>query len=109
MHSTIVHVRLHSVNLMKGHVVVKVVLFVDGRFSETQLWDLKGKAMRRKLNVKLYSARKEKLWTIREAAKEAHVDSQTYQRWELGKQIPHVSSLRLLCQAFGKMPTDLGF
>ena len=65
--------------------------------------------MIRRINFKLYMARIEKLWTVEEAAQAAQVDIQTYRRWEHGKQIPQISSLRFLCKAFGKTPAELGY
>lgn len=65
--------------------------------------------MNRDFNVKLFAARMEKMWTVENAAEAIGVDKQTYRRWELGKQKPHLSCLRLLCKAFDKKATELGF
>ncbi len=65
--------------------------------------------MPKNFNVKLYTARMQKLWTVEEAAEAAQIHPLSYRRWESGKQKPHVSSLRLLCEAFNKTPAELGF
>jgi hypothetical protein len=59
---------------------------------------------RRKINFKLYTPRIERFWTAEEAAPAAHVDPQTYRRWKLGKQVPHISSLCLAYQTSNKTP-----
>jgi transcriptional regulator with XRE-family HTH domain len=61
------------------------------------------------INQKLRRARIRKCWTIGKAAEEAKVSIKTYQRWELGTQVPHLSSLQLLSQAFEMLPDELGF
>jgi transcriptional regulator with XRE-family HTH domain len=65
--------------------------------------------MRTEINFRLRRARVRQLWTIKQAAARVGVSPQTYIRWELGTQLPHLSSLDLLCQAFRARPEDLGF
>jgi len=61
------------------------------------------------MNLKLRRARLERLWTIALAAEKVGVSLQTYSRWERGVQQPHLTSLRTLCEVFGKSPEELGF
>ncbi len=65
--------------------------------------------MPRRSNFKLYAARVEKLWTVKEAAAAVGVSPQTILRWEARKQDPHVSSLRSLCTAYNEKPWELGY
>lgn len=62
-----------------------------------------------KINRRLRAARLERFWTIEEAAQEVGVCAQTYLRWEQYKQMPHISSLELLCKTFCKSPEELGY
>lgn len=60
-------------------------------------------------NQKLRAARLERCWTQAFAAEQVQVSIEAYSRWEYGEQHPRLSSLRLLCQAFGKSPQELGY
>ncbi len=60
-------------------------------------------------NDLLTAARLEKCWTLAMAAEKANVSIEAYSRWEYGTQIPRLSSLKLLCDAFGKTAEELGF
>ena len=62
-----------------------------------------------KANQRLRAARKEKCWSMALAAEKAQVSWLTYSRWENGLQKPYLSTLRQLCEAFGKTPQELGF
>lgn len=61
------------------------------------------------MNKKLRQARNRRHWSIEEAAARIGVSRQTLIRWEQGTQIPHGSSLRMTCEAFGLSATQLGF
>src|SRR5207245_2275604 len=61
------------------------------------------------LNQKLRVAREKKLWTMAEAAEAIGISEQTYSRWENGTRQPHISSLKMLCQAFEAPPGELGY
>jgi DNA-binding XRE family transcriptional regulator len=61
------------------------------------------------INVRLKRARARRFWTIQQAAELIGVSFQTYIRWEHGTQVPHFSSLEMLCKTFGAKPEDLGF
>ncbi len=61
------------------------------------------------LNELLREARLEKCWTLAMAAEKANVSIEAYSRWEYGTQVPRLSSLKLLCDAFGKTAEELGF
>lgn len=61
------------------------------------------------MNLLLRKARKRRLWTIQRTATMVGVSFQTYIRWELGTQTPHLSSLGMLCSTFEAKPDDLGF
>ncbi len=61
------------------------------------------------LNHKLRQARLRRYWTIKQAAIRIGVSFQTYIRWELGTQVPHLSSLEMLCVVFNMTPEELGF
>ena len=65
--------------------------------------------MRQKKNRKLRTARREKFWTIEQAAEHIGVSPQAYGRCERGECHPQVGSLRLLCQAFEKTAAELGY
>ena len=61
-------------------------------------------------NKKLKQARLKRLWTIEDAANEVGVSLQTFSRWERGLQRPHLSTMKLLCEAFDNTtPEELGF
>ncbi len=60
-------------------------------------------------NELLTAARLEKCWTLAMAAEKANVSIEAYSRWEYGTQAPRLSSLQLLCDAFGKTAEELGF
>jgi transcriptional regulator with XRE-family HTH domain/tetratricopeptide (TPR) repeat protein len=60
-------------------------------------------------NELLREARLEKCWTLTVAAEKANVSIEAYSRWEYGTQVPRLSSLKLLCDAFGKTAGELGF
>lgn len=61
------------------------------------------------LNQKLRAAREKKLWTMAQAAEAIGVSEQTYSRWENGTRRPHLSTLKMLCQAFEASPGELGY
>ncbi len=61
------------------------------------------------LNIKLKQARLRKHWTLARASEEIGVHITTYNGWELGNHIPHVTTLDLLCQAFQASAEELGF
>lgn len=61
------------------------------------------------INYQLRLARLSHTWTIKRAAIEVGVSPQAYIRWELGTQVPHLSSLEMLCKAFRMKPDELGF
>jgi transcriptional regulator with XRE-family HTH domain len=60
-------------------------------------------------NQKLKTARMLKHWSITVASEHVGVDRVTYSRWERGEQVPHPTTLSLLCQAFDASPEELGF
>lgn len=60
-------------------------------------------------NKKLKKARLDRFWTMKDAAREIGVSIQTYSRWERGVQHPHISTLRLICEAFQQSAEELGF
>jgi transcriptional regulator with XRE-family HTH domain/tetratricopeptide (TPR) repeat protein len=62
-----------------------------------------------KPNNKLQTAREQKMWSLEEAARQVGVDVQTLWRWEMSIQRPRPYSLRLLCEAYGLSPEELGF
>ncbi len=43
------------------------------------------------------------------AAERTNASFEAYQRWEYGLQEPRLDSLKMLCDAFGKSPDELGF
>lgn len=60
-------------------------------------------------NRKLKRARLTRFWTMQDTAKKIGVSLQTYSRWERGLQHPHLSTLSLVCEAFGQTAEELGF
>ncbi len=60
-------------------------------------------------NEKLKQARLQKKWTLERASEKVGVHISTYNKWELGKQEPHLTTLELVCEAFGATAEDLGF
>jgi len=85
----------------------KMYLFIHGAALPL---DFGEHIMHRKANRKLIAARKAQCWSLEEAANAIGVSTQTYFRWEHYLQVPHPSSLRLLCAAFGvSSPKELGF
>jgi len=60
-------------------------------------------------NQMLRAAREKKLWTMVQAAEAIGVTEQTYSRWENGIRKPHLSTLKMLCQAFEASPGELGY
>jgi DNA-binding XRE family transcriptional regulator len=61
------------------------------------------------MNQKLLRARRKRFWTQEEASAKVNVAVGTYRRWEQGTQLPHTSTLALLCQTFELPTADLGF
>jgi transcriptional regulator with XRE-family HTH domain/tetratricopeptide (TPR) repeat protein len=61
------------------------------------------------VNSFLRAARLKKCWTVEMASDEVGVSVRTFQRWEHGERIPHLSTLSLLCKAFAMSPEDLGY
>lgn len=61
------------------------------------------------MNRMLRQARLRRVWTIKQASVHVGVSFQTYIRWELGTQVPHLSSLAQLCEAFNMDPEELGY
>jgi transcriptional regulator with XRE-family HTH domain len=61
------------------------------------------------INQKLLTARQEKGWSIEVASARIGVSRVTYSRWENGHQEPQPSVLALLCQAFEKNASELGY
>jgi transcriptional regulator with XRE-family HTH domain len=59
--------------------------------------------------TKLIRARLRKRWTQEEAAGFVGVDPGTYRKWEHGTAMPRISSIQLLCEAFGLDVSALGF
>ncbi len=60
-------------------------------------------------NQKLRQARKQRHWTQEQASARIGVAIGTYRRWESGTQLPHLSTLALVCEAFNMSDCDLGF
>lgn len=60
-------------------------------------------------NQKLIQARKQRHWTQEQASEKIGVSVGTYRRWEAGTQLPHPSTLALVCEAFNMSDYDLGF
>lgn len=63
----------------------------------------------KQLNSQLRQARLKRTWTMKQTAVRVGVSFQTYLRWERGTQVPHLTSLTLLCEAFNMTPEELGF
>ncbi|HEX7735235.1 MAG TPA: helix-turn-helix domain-containing protein [Ktedonobacteraceae bacterium] len=61
------------------------------------------------MNKKLQQARLDRHWSMAMAAKYVGVSRITYSRWENEEQIPHESTLVLICKAFKMSPAQLGF
>ncbi|HEU5380331.1 MAG TPA: helix-turn-helix transcriptional regulator [Ktedonobacteraceae bacterium] len=61
------------------------------------------------INQKLRAAREKNLWTMADAAAAVGVSEQTWSRWENGARKPHISTLKMLCEAFSATPGELGF
>jgi transcriptional regulator with XRE-family HTH domain/tetratricopeptide (TPR) repeat protein len=61
------------------------------------------------VNRLLYTARRQKHWSQKQAAKACDVDLQTYFRWEHGGQQPHGYNLDRLCEVFGRSMEELGY
>lgn len=62
-----------------------------------------------KPNYQLQASRRQKIWTLKEAAEAVGVDPQTFWRWENGEQRPQPYALRKLCEVFGMSAETLGF
>jgi DNA-binding XRE family transcriptional regulator/tetratricopeptide (TPR) repeat protein len=60
-------------------------------------------------NHKLKAAREKRLLTMAKAAEAVGVSEQTWSRWERGTSTPHLSTLKMLCEAFGATAEELGF
>src|SRR5437588_13068063 len=60
-------------------------------------------------NEKLITAREEREWTQEKAAEKIGVSRVTYARWEEKGVIPHLSTLRMACEAFKMTSAQLGF
>ena len=61
------------------------------------------------MNKKLQQARLDRHWSMAMAATYVGVSRITYSRWEREEQIPHESTLMLICKAFKLPPVQLGF
>jgi len=61
------------------------------------------------MNEKLRKARRDRRWTIEEAAERIGVSRTTYIRWEQGTQKPQSLPLNYVCKAFSMTPEQLGF
>lgn len=61
------------------------------------------------VNQRLRAARMSKRWSMATASEKVGVDRVTYSRWERGEQEPYISTLDMLCQAFGMSPEELGY
>jgi tetratricopeptide (TPR) repeat protein len=60
-------------------------------------------------NEKLHRARLEKCWSVVAASREVGVSTNTFNRWERGLQIPQLTTLNQLMEAFAMSAEDLGF
>src|SRR5215472_8100564 len=58
------------------------------------------------VNQYLINARTDKLWTPEDTSERVGVTRRTYQRWEAGTHIPTITTLKLLCTAFGDGPEN---
>lgn len=66
--------------------------------------------MRKTINRKLQAARRAKCWSLEDAAREMGVSVTAIWRWEHYQQMPHPSSMAMLCKTFNvATPRDLGF
>ena len=61
------------------------------------------------INKRLRNVRKQCNLTIEQASEKVGVDIRTYSRWERGKMVPHLRTLRKLCQTFNVSAEELGF
>lgn len=61
------------------------------------------------VNEKLQHARRRYKWTEEHISEMVGVDIRTYRRWERENYVPHLGTLKKLCQAFGASAEDLGF
>jgi transcriptional regulator with XRE-family HTH domain len=60
-------------------------------------------------NEQLEAARMHKRWSVNVASEKVGVSVNTFNRWERGLQIPHLSTLDMVCRAFDMSPEELGF
>src|ERR1700738_658270 len=60
-------------------------------------------------NEQLESARMHKRWSVNVASEKVGVSVNTFNRWERGLQVPQLSTLDMVCRAFGMSPEELGF
>src|SRR6266496_340590 len=60
-------------------------------------------------NELLETARMRKRWSVAVASEKVGVSVNTFNRWERGLQIPQLSTLDQVCNAFDMSPEDLGF
>ncbi len=63
----------------------------------------------KKTNVALHSARLRRSWTREFVSKKVGVSLTTYTKWELGQQIPPITSQKTLCEVFAMSSQELGF
>lgn len=60
-------------------------------------------------NEKLRRARLEKRWSVTTASRHVGVSTNTFSRWEQGVQIPQLTTLNQLLEAFDRSAEELGF
>jgi tetratricopeptide (TPR) repeat protein/transcriptional regulator with XRE-family HTH domain len=60
-------------------------------------------------NERLETARMLKRWSIAVASEKVGVSVNTFNRWERGLQVPQLSTLDMVCNAFNMSPEELGF
>ncbi len=60
-------------------------------------------------NEKLQRARLEKRWSVTAASRQVGVSTNTFSRWEQGLQIPQLTTLNQLMEAFEMSAEELGF
>jgi transcriptional regulator with XRE-family HTH domain/tetratricopeptide (TPR) repeat protein len=60
-------------------------------------------------NEHLETARMLKRWSITVASEKVGVSVNTFNRWERGLQVPQLSTLDMVCNAFNMSPEELGF
>lgn len=60
-------------------------------------------------NEKLRRARLEKRWSVTAASQHVGVSTNTFSRWEQGLQIPQLTTLNQLMEAFERSAEELGF